>query len=76
MAKVKKLRQGKYKVVNWVSYNKSLKQRGDLTIWFTEEAIGALLEVNAIDKDRGGQKKYDSVASINGVRVKLAKVIF
>lgn len=35
----KRLRKGKYKVVNWSSYNKSLEKRGDITIWFTEEWI-------------------------------------
>ncbi len=62
MAKVKKLRQGKYKVVNWGEYNKRLKQRGDLTIWFTEEAVSAWLEENVIDKDRGRQRKYSDLA--------------
>ena len=33
------LRKGKYKVVNWSTYNKSLKHRGDLTIWFTEDSF-------------------------------------
>ena len=29
----------KYKVTNWPEYNNSLRQRGDITIWFTEAAI-------------------------------------
>lgn len=29
----------KYKVTNWPEYNDSLRQRGDITIWFTEAAI-------------------------------------
>lgn len=28
-----------YKVRNWSSYNKSLVQRGDITFWFSEEAV-------------------------------------
>ena len=28
-----------YKVTNWPEYNKALRQRGDITIWFTEEAL-------------------------------------
>ena len=29
----------KYKIENWSSYNQSLKQRGSITVWFSEEAI-------------------------------------
>src|ERR1017187_3546760 len=28
-----------YKVLNWPEYNEALRRRGDITIWFTEEAI-------------------------------------
>jgi hypothetical protein len=34
MSQGKKWRKGKYKVINWGTYNKDLKKRGDLTIWF------------------------------------------
>lgn len=30
----------KYKILNWSSYNESLKQRGNITFWLSEEAIG------------------------------------
>lgn len=29
----------KYKILNWSSYNESLKQRGSITVWFSEDAI-------------------------------------
>lgn len=29
----------KFKVTNWREYNDSLRQRGDITIWFTQAAI-------------------------------------
>lgn len=29
----------KRKVSNWAAYNASLRQRGSLTVWFSEEAI-------------------------------------
>lgn len=29
----------RYRVTNWPEYNKALKQRGDITIWFDEKAI-------------------------------------
>lgn len=28
-----------YKITNWSAYNKSLVQRGDITIWFSDEAL-------------------------------------
>jgi hypothetical protein len=30
----------KHKVTNWRKHDASLRQRGSLTVWFTEEAIG------------------------------------
>lgn len=33
------IEKSRYKVTNWHEYNNALRQRGDLTIWFTEEAI-------------------------------------
>ncbi|MHB1677824.1 MAG: transposase [Sulfuriferula sp.] len=36
-----KFTKQKYKVTNWKDYNESLRQRGEITIWFTEEAIVA-----------------------------------
>lgn len=34
-----KFSKPKYKVTNWTEYNDALRRRGDITIWFTEEAI-------------------------------------
>jgi hypothetical protein len=31
----------RYRVTNWRAYDASLRQRGSLTVWFTEEAIAA-----------------------------------
>lgn len=62
MSKIKKLCQGKYKVTNWSEYDNSLKQRGDLTIWFAEDAINNWLEKEVIDKNRRRQRKYSDLA--------------
>ena len=35
---MQKLCQGNYKVTNWNEYNQSLKDRGDITFWFSEDA--------------------------------------
>ena len=34
-----KIKKSRYKVMNWHDYNNGLRQRGDVTIWFTEAAI-------------------------------------
>jgi len=34
-----KIKKSRYKVTNWHDYNNGLRQRGDVTIWFTEAAI-------------------------------------
>ncbi|MDR3371710.1 transposase [Rhodoferax sp.] len=34
-----KLTKPKYKVTNWPEYNDPLRQRGDMMIWITEEAV-------------------------------------
>ena len=31
----------KYKVRNWSAYDRALVQHGDITLWFTPEAIDA-----------------------------------
>lgn len=62
MAKKQKLRKGKYKVVNWSEYNKSLKERGDLTIWFSPEGIATWLESESNSKNRGRPCQYSDLA--------------
>jgi hypothetical protein len=34
-----KIKKSRYKVTNWKAYNDSLRNRGDITVWFTEEAL-------------------------------------
>jgi hypothetical protein len=29
----------KYKVTNWAEYNEALRQRGDISVWMSEEAV-------------------------------------
>ena len=31
--------QGKYRIRNWKEYNKSLIQRGSITVWLSEDAV-------------------------------------
>jgi hypothetical protein len=49
-----------HRVTNWAEYDTALRQRGSLTIWFTEEAIAAW---NAEPRTtRGGQPRYAVLA--------------
>ena len=46
----------RYRVTNWRAYDASLRQRGSLTVWFTEEAIAAWRAEPRTT--RGGQPWY------------------
>src|SRR5215218_958241 len=46
----------RYRVTNWAEYDAALRQRGTLTIWFTEEAIAAWRAEPRTT--RGGQPHY------------------
>jgi hypothetical protein len=62
MKEEKKWRKGKYKVINWGTYNKDLKKRGDLTIWFTQEGIEKWIEEEGSARCRGRQREYSDAA--------------
>jgi len=50
----------KYRVANWPEYDRSLVQRGDVTLWLTPAAVASW---NATPSGRrGGQPKYSDVA--------------
>ena len=50
----------RHKVTNWAVYVRALRQRGSLTVWFTEAAIAAWrAEPRAT---RGGQPRYSALA--------------
>jgi hypothetical protein len=50
----------RYKVSNWQAYEAGLRQRGSLTIWFTDEAIAAWQAVARTTP--GGQARYSDLA--------------
>jgi len=56
----KKTKKNKYKINNWSEYNNALKQRGNLTIWFSPEAIEQW-EYSG-PTQRGGQLVYSELA--------------
>jgi hypothetical protein len=56
------------KVTNWPAYDASLRQRGSLTVWFTEEAIAAWRAEPRTT--RGGQPWYSELAILTALTLK------
>ena len=52
--------KARYRVTNWAEYDASMRQRGSLTIWFTDEAIEAWRAEPRTTP--GGQPHYSSLA--------------
>jgi hypothetical protein len=50
----------RHRVTNWAEYDAALRQRGSLTVWFTEEAIAAWRAEPRTT--RGGQPHYSALA--------------
>ena len=50
----------RYKVTNWAAYDAALRQRGSLTVWFSEDAIQAWRA--APRTTPGGQPHYSALA--------------
>jgi hypothetical protein len=58
----------KYRVTNWPAYEKSLRRRGDVTVWFDEDAVEAW---NAPARGlSGGQLKYSDVAIVTALTLR------
>lgn len=52
--------RAKRRVTNWSGYNEALRQRGSLTVWFTDAAVAAWRA--APRKTPGGQPHYFDLA--------------
>lgn len=57
-----KFKKTYYNKRDWATYDKSLKNRGSLTIWFSEEAIAAWEQASSGLLKRGRQKQYSDLA--------------
>ncbi len=51
-----------YNIRDWATYDEGLKNRGSLTIWFSEDAIAAWNHVKPDKLKRGGQRVYSDLA--------------
>src|SRR5919106_6344102 len=49
-----------HRVMNWAEYDAALRQRGSLTVWFSDEAIAAWRAEPRTT--RGGQPHYSALA--------------
>ena len=65
----KHAKQKKYHVRNWAEYNEGLRRRGDLTVWFDEEAI-TNWKADKTGKP-GGQRVYSDMAIETGLVVRM-----
>src|SRR4051794_14330786 len=58
----------KHKVANWAEYDAALRQRGSLTVWFTDEAIAAWHAEPRTTP--GGQPHYSALAITTALTLK------
>ena len=63
-------RATQYHIRNWAEYNRSLVQRGSLTIWFFEDAIETWLEEPTGKKGRGRPKTYSDEAILSALVIR------
>ena len=67
-SRVRQRYKTKYRMKNWAAYEKSLRKRGDITIWFDEATVEAW---NAPPCGRpGGQLKYSDVAIVTALTLR------
>jgi IS5 family transposase len=61
-AQTKNTKKATYRVKNWAAYNKSLVQRGSITLWISEEVIKNWHPEPEEVRLRGGQVQYSDQA--------------
>ncbi|MDH3639160.1 MAG: transposase, partial [Gammaproteobacteria bacterium] len=59
----------RYRVRNWPEYEASLRKRGDLTLWFSEEAIAAWQAPTG--EKPGGQPVYSDLSIEAALTIRL-----
>ena len=58
----------RHRVTNWTEYEAALRQRGSLTVWFTDEAIAAWRAEPRTT--RGGQPWYSALAILTALTLR------
>ncbi len=59
----------RYRIQNWSEYERSLKARGDVTIWFSDEAVAAWTP--PASGLRGGQRQYSNLAILTSLTLRM-----
>ena len=59
----------KYRVTNWRQYERGLRSRGDITVWFSQEAREAWTP--AKNGRRGGQLRYSNLAIVTALTLRM-----
>ncbi len=59
----------KYRVTNWREYERGLRSRGDITVWFSEEAIEAWTPPK--NGRRGGQPHYSNLPILTALTLRM-----
>ena len=59
-----KVPKQKFKISNWSDYNKALRQRGDITVWLSDEAIAGWYETSRVYDGSGTPKLYSDFSII------------
>ncbi len=59
----------RYRVRNWPDYERGLRSRGDVTIWFSDEAVAAWSPPPT--GLRGGQRQYSSLAILTSLTLRM-----
>src|SRR2546423_6645226 len=60
------------RVTNWSEYDAGLRQRGSLTVWFSEEAIAAWRAEPRTT--RGGQPHYSALAITTALTLRVVSI--
>ncbi len=60
--KSKSTKKASYRIRNWAAYNKSLVQRGSITLWISEEVLAKWHPEAEGRRRRGGQVQYSDQA--------------
>ncbi len=55
-----KFEKAKYRVTNWPEYNENLRRRGDVMVWFCEDAVAGWSA--PCSGKRGAQRRYSDLA--------------